>query len=159
MVFILGAEAYENYRSEDGRIHTWILRFFLAAGILITLSPIAVGFVEEMRSLPNIWVHAGLIFLIGLGLLYLWRRYEVHRLVVAFAFVALFRLGFDLMIIPHRYHFENSLFVHLRDQSDAILEVVGDKTVLRYNVTPVHYEFAYYIGTACLLYTSDAADD
>ena len=146
LVMILLGDAYFSFVEQQNWRHKTWQGIFLGLGFVVTIAPAAAFVVPEVRALPNALVYAPILILIGAGLIYLWMRFKQERLWWSLAFVVLFRLGFDVFVLPYRYYVEDNLENHKKEMSQNILDIADGRRVAIYQKAPVYFEYAYYIG-------------
>jgi 4-amino-4-deoxy-L-arabinose transferase-like glycosyltransferase len=146
LVMILLADAYFSFDKERNWRHKTWEGIFLFLGVVVTIAPAAAYVVPEVRSLPNAMVYASILIPLGAGVIYLWMRFKEQRLWWSFAFVVLFRLGFDVLVLPYRYYVEDNLENHKKEMAQNILDAADGKRVVIYRKSPLYFDYAYYIG-------------
>ena len=100
VVFLFLAEGYlQNNRDSDPTYFRWIAGFL---ALLIVLSPIAFHYIPSEWIIPGIPWKGVFLFLAGiLCLIALW-RWSVRPIWIVALTLALFRLGFDWIVLPAR---------------------------------------------------------
>ena len=146
LLFILGADAYFKRKDKWAKLNNWILGFFLVFGVAVALAPLYTFSVDYFTEKPfHIW-GVLLMLVIGVGCAFFWFKPK-YKLWASLAFVALFRLGFDLYILPYRVDVEQSQYVFRKETSKKLVELTQDAPLYLYKNTPMFEEFGYYIGT------------
>lgn len=146
LAFILGADAMMRYRETSPNTNRVFEGIFLAAGVLVTLSFVGAFFIPEFYEL-SLFIPSVIVCLaFGFTLLWLWFKQGNYRVYWAFAFVILFRLGFDLFVLPYRTEVTGTKSNYRKDQSEKILALTGEKDLVMYAQTPLFIDYAYYLG-------------
>ncbi|WP_128544384.1 ArnT family glycosyltransferase [Larkinella soli] len=95
---------YDRTPPTDWRRRYWELLLGTVM-VVVTLGTWITFFHPETKVIPGLWWKCGLTFT-GLGLItWQYMRQPEHRLVILIAFLAMFRIGFNWLVVPPRiYH-------------------------------------------------------
>jgi 4-amino-4-deoxy-L-arabinose transferase-like glycosyltransferase len=146
LAFLLGADAMMRFQKSSPKTNRVFEGVFLTAGVLVTLSFVAAFFIPELYQMSFFVPSVLLCLVLGAALLALWFKQSEQRVYLAFAFVILFRLGFDLCVLPYRTEVTGTKSNYRKDQSEKILALTGEKDLVMYSKTPLFIDYAYYLG-------------
>lgn len=143
--FILGAEAYFSVKGAE-TIKLWINRAFLLIGILLIPTFVYWYFFQlEMVDVElTIWLIV-LCTAAAIALLF-WFRKSSYHIYLSFAFIILFRIGYDVGFIPQWSADEDNIEVYKRVQAEKILKAANGKTIRVFGKTPMSRSYAFYLG-------------
>jgi hypothetical protein len=146
LVFLLSADAMMRFQKDSPRLNKFFEGFFLVVGSAVTVGFVAAFFVPEFYELPLFVPSVIFCIAIGSGILMLWFKWSQFRIYWSFAFLILFRLGFDLFVLPYRLEVEDSQPKYRKDQAQQIVALSGDKDLVMYSTTPLFMDYAFYMG-------------
>jgi hypothetical protein len=75
-----------------------------------------------------------------------WFRKSSYRIYLSFAFIILFRIGYDVGFIPQWSADEDNIEVYKRVQAEKILKAANGKTIRVFGKTPMSRSYAFYLG-------------
>lgn len=146
LFFLLIADAFvQNADSQNVRNKVFngvllvILIALLAGSIYSFVAP-------ELEVLNNSAIWSVLLVLFSLAVIVFWFRMSEHRVYALFFALLIFRLAFDVFVIPFRAQEENSLPVFQKANALRIAELTFDKEVHLYSGTPAFRNLAFYLG-------------
>jgi 4-amino-4-deoxy-L-arabinose transferase-like glycosyltransferase len=92
---------YERTEPTDWRRRgwEWLLGFML---IVVTIGAWVPFFHPETKQIPGLWWKCGLLFAALTFITYHYIRQPENRLIILIAFLAMFRIGFNWLVIPPR---------------------------------------------------------
>lgn len=148
LVFILAG--WSVFRNSG--LRTWLRAvveyLFLIMGCILLPAFSAVFFIPEVWQMDHAlsWAVV-LIILVGLSL-WLWFRKKEFRLWWSLFFLVLFRIGFDVFVIPYRVQVEHDFPVLRKEQAAEMLAIAGDTPIRVLDDVPLNIDFAFYLGRA-----------
>lgn len=148
MALILGAEALTTHKDTSkvlSAIFDWI---FGIGGVILFGVFIAVLFLEEMDIIEHSAFWAIGLAICTLLTLFTYKRLPRFRVFLAFIMIALFRIGFDVFILPHRVYTDNSGAVMQRNHCAEIARITSGSKVYKLNKTPLNEENNFYLSAA-----------
>lgn len=143
--FMLGAEAYYTVKDAD-KLKNWIDRAFLLIGLLLVPLFVYWYFFQmvQVGTIETSWLLV--LCLSSTWAIFQWYRKKGQRVYLAFLFIILFRIGYDVGFIPQWSADEENIEVYKRVQADRILEAANGKPIRVFDKTPMSRSYAFYLG-------------
>lgn len=148
LLFILGALAYYENRHSLKWYHKLFEWTFGIAGIVLTFSFISPLFLDRFDFMPQRVLISSFLFVVSVIFVILYFKWNTKRIYIALIFIALFRIGFDFFVLPHRYYIERGITVRQKEYCEDIISITQNVPVYIKHGTPVNWEYNFYLGTA-----------
>ncbi|GAB5539780.1 MAG: hypothetical protein Salg2KO_18830 [Salibacteraceae bacterium] len=149
LIFLLAAESFVvGYRTQKWPTLVFDILFGIM-GFAVFIGFNAVYFVPTILELHySVWTSVLLTMIAGVSLV-LWYKYKEYRIYLSFGFIILFRIGFDLYVIPYRMAEENNKPTTRKHMSEMILaHAIEDMPIKVFGKSPMYREHAFYLGVA-----------
>ena len=142
-LFIFAMEFYQRYHDTD-KIRNGItnILFGIFASIL-TLSFLAPLFLEQTAFIDLVIAKSLILFGIACVFLIAFFKFPGERILCLIAILLLARIGFDLFVLPVRYH--DSQESKLKQMAMEVGKITGQDTVEILPGTPVNHDISFYI--------------
>ena len=146
MVFILGCKEFVEFAEHRLKLRNVMEWIMFGLGCVLIPALMAAPFLPVVKDLWHVWFSAALLLMAVGGLLWLWFRHRELRIWWFFGFLVLFRIGFDLYVLPYRVADEEDKYQRRQIHSERMVEITGDAEMKILWKTPLFIDYAYYLG-------------
>jgi 4-amino-4-deoxy-L-arabinose transferase-like glycosyltransferase len=139
------------YLLKTSGIKAWLSRFlnafWLVMAFIFVIALCLSAFYFDLQKINSYGIILGSLILICLSLIVFKLRHYLSLLAFSFSLLILFRLCFDLLIIPYRVNVEVGERVQQKTHAMKISALTGDAELLVWPYTPLTENYAYYLGS------------
>lgn len=121
--------------------------FWISLAFLMVLTFLLAPFFFDLSFQANIPLLLGFLTLIAISLIILQLRQSIALIPFALSMLVLFRLAFDLLVIPYRVEVEAGDRVQQKTQAMKVSALTRDAELLVWPYTPLTENYAFYFGS------------
>lgn len=146
LIFSSYVYLHQIHRQENTWQYRFLSKLFLVVCILIALGSLATFFLDRPLDIPYRTLKGVALFL-GLGsLAYLYYRQVEQRMVILVLFLVVFRIGFDLFVLPDRN--QNDYGDECRISAIETGDSLSKESFFVYGITPYQAATSFYMTRA-----------
>lgn len=146
LLFILGANEFESYSKQWPKVLNVLEKIMLGLTAILIPAFFVPLFLPELHDFGYLFWAAPLLALVSGALVWGWFKRPEFRTHFFFATLIVFRIGFDIIVLPYRVYVEENRFVYRLEESKKILALTEGEELRLLKDAPLFIDYAYHLG-------------